>query len=148
MHLNLQTFTPTITIKCCGKLKELLIVKISVFCWKSEWDCGWDAPCAQEGKICAPAHTKGRSWRWGTHNLQGWMEPTVWFAVTELCREYVPGWCLTCACWWHLPGCRRGSSHSGEMQFSCAHEVNCFLWAVCQSTGMACPNFRKCLFHY
>lgn len=60
MRLNLQTFTPTITIKCCGKPKQLvkLLVKISIFCWKSEWDCGWDAPCAQEGKICAPAHKK------------------------------------------------------------------------------------------
>lgn len=64
-------------------VKELLIVKIPIFCWKSEWDCGWDAPCAQGGKICAPAHTKGRSWCWGTNSPQGWMEPTGWFAVTD-----------------------------------------------------------------
>lgn len=150
MHLNLQTFTATITIKCCGKLEttvssedhHILLEKRvrswlrcslcpgrkSVLLHTQEAGPGLGAQTAPRdrarGAVCS---------RWGLvwalRRVRPWLMShlSLMVAPARLQKGELPFW---------------------REAISSAHEVNCLLWAVCQSAGMVYPSFRKCLFHY
>lgn len=150
MHLNLQTFNPTITIKHCGKL-ETAVASEDHYILLEKWVRWWlrCSLCPGRKNLCSC--TQRRQVLVLGHKQSPGMEPTRWFAVTaagacsECHRGFVPGW-------WHLSLLVAPAwLQKGELPFwrdaiSSALEVNCLLWAVCQSTGMVYPNFRKCLF--
>lgn len=151
MHLNLRTFTPTITIKCCDKLETTVASEDHYILYK-KWVRLWlrCSLCPGRKNLCSCTHRR-QVMGWG-HNPQGWSPGVVcsrchWGSVWALQR--VHPWLMSHLSLLVAPA----RLQKGELPFwrdgiSSAHEVNCLLWAVCQSTGMVYPNFRECLFHY